>query len=221
MSDRAQKVLVLAPHPDDESLGCGGTINLIASAGGQVDVLFMTRGERGTEAGAAATYAVQQNLAETRTREAQAACRILGVSQVNFLEGQDSRLHLQPELAEGIYHQLLQDTYRSVFCPWDQDAHRDHQSTYSLMTAALRRLRRHLDVWLYEVWSPLRPNMVVAIDSTIDLKMEAIGAHASQLESMDYARGFRALAQYRSLLCPTARYAEAFFTCDSQALLEL
>jgi N-acetylglucosamine malate deacetylase 1 len=214
-----QKALVLAPHPDDEALGCGGTIKLITSSGGAVDVVYLTRGELGVEPGGQAPPELQDQLARQRSAEAEAACRILGVRNVRFLPGRDTRLQQEPALWRDVSQALAADEYRSVFCPWQYDAHVDHVATFGLLQAALRNRPRELDVWLYEVWSPLNSNMVLSIDSTIRSKLKAIRAHKSQMATMNYARAFRALAQYRSLFCPSARYAEAFTMLESEELL--
>jgi N-acetylglucosamine malate deacetylase 1 len=213
-------VLVLAPHPDDESFGCGGTIKQITSSGGNVDVVFMTRGENGVEHDAPATMTVYQGLAQQRSQEAIAACRILGVRAASFLGGHDGHLDRQPELFGEVLRVLHQGGYRSVFCPWPHDGHPDHAATYGMLAAALPHYPYPIEVWLYEVWTPLEPNMVIPIDSTIDAKLEAMRAHASQLKVMDYLTAFRALAQYRSLLYTSSKYAEAFYTCDSQQLID-
>jgi LmbE family N-acetylglucosaminyl deacetylase len=215
-----QTALVLSPHPDDESLGCGGTIKLISSSGGQVDVVYMTRGRMGVEPGARATPDVQEGLAKRRTAEAEEACRILGVNSVTFLEGRDTRLATQPQLAQDILRLLLAKPYHSIFCPWPRDSHTDHMATYQLLHWALRQYNQDIDVWLYEVWAPLEPNIAIAIDTTIEAKIQAIRAHQSQMAVVDYETAFRGLAAYRSLNCPSAKYAEAFFTCDSLSLLK-
>ena len=214
-----QKALVLAPHPDDEALGCGGTIKLIASSGGTVDVVYLTRGERGVELGARPSPELQDELARQRSAEGEEACRILGVSSVRFLTGRDSHLDQEPDLWRDVWSALEADHYRSVFCPWQHDGHADHVACFELLLAALRHRPRDIDVWLYEVWTPLGANMVIPIDSTIHCKLEAIRAHKSQMATMNYARAFRALAQYRSLFCPSTRYAEAFMMLDCQELL--
>jgi len=221
MSDQvSQNVLVLSPHPDDESFGCGGTVKLISSSGGRVDVVYMTHGELGFESGTQVNYALQENLSRQRTREALLACRILGVASASFLEGHDGRLHLQPELFREILGILERGDYRSVFCPWPHDGHSDHHATYEMLLQALRYYSREIDVWLYEVWTPMEPNMVIPIDAVIDAKMAAMEAHRSQMEAFDYRTAFRSLSQYRSLFCPSSHYAEAFFTCESRALCE-
>lgn len=215
-----QNVLVLAPHPDDESLGCGGTLRRISADGGRVDVLFMTRGQRGLEPGSPTSQPVEQDLAERRTAEAEAACRLLGARTATFLSGRDGQLNTQSELSTEILTRLTAVEYQSVFCPWPGDAHRDHAATYRWLHRALRRYPREICIWLYEVWTPQTPNLILPIDGTIEAKIAAIHAHRSQVALFDYAGAFRALARYRSLLCPSACYAEAFFTCDRSSLLE-
>lgn len=220
MTDRSTQVaLVLAPHPDDEALGCGGTIRLITTGGGVADVLFMTRGENGTYPNPPANDDIRRDLAARREAEAREACHRLGVRRVAFLAGRDGSLSDDPSLSDHILAALNEGGYRAVFCPWPYDGHGDHQATYRMLHHALARLGRTIDVWLYEVWTPLPPNFYVAIDSVIDDKMHAFAAHQSQAVLLPYADAFRGLAQYRGLSAPPARLAEAFYHCPSSALL--
>jgi hypothetical protein len=87
------------------------------------------------------------------------------------------------------------------------------------MHEALKRYPRDIDIWLYEVWSPLKQNICISIDATVDAKFEAFRAHESQAAILNYAEAFQGLARYRSLFCPPSRFAEAFFNCDRSALL--
>ena len=214
-----QRALVLAPHPDDESLGCGGAIKLITAAGGQVDVVCLTHGEFGRLTGMRADGPCLDELARIRADEAVRAGAVLGIANVSFLKGRDRRLaEMVPERAEEILRLLDQGDYRSVFAPWARDGHPDHVATHQTLVAALKRYARPIEVWLYEVWSPLEPNMAIPIDTVIEDKVRAIRAYESQLTVHDYESTFRALAQYRSLLCPGTRYAEAFFVCKAATL---
>src|SRR6267142_3066066 len=146
-----QPVLVLAPHPDDETFGCGGTIRMLAESGVAVDVAFMTRGEQGIEGGAAVSADAGRQMGEVRTLEARAACDVLGVRAVVFLPGTDSRLADQPELASSIADLLRKGGYQRVFCPWPHDAHDDHQATFALLRGAVTQNHFTTSFWLYEV----------------------------------------------------------------------
>lgn len=219
MSTR-QTILVLAPHPDDETFGCGGTIRLLTQGGASVDVLYLTQGELGFEAPEVATLDGKRHLAEVRAREAQEACRILGVRQAVFLDGADGNLAGRPDLSDKVYDQLARERYQRVFCPGPQERHPDHLATFRILQNALRRYEAGIHIWLYEVWTPLlQPNTLVPIDGTMEFKIAAIRAHRSQLACLDYLSAFRGLAAYRSLFCPDSVYAEAFLTGDAQAFL--
>jgi LmbE family N-acetylglucosaminyl deacetylase len=218
---RKKPVLVLAPHPDDETFGCGGTIRMLVDSGLAVDVTFMTRGEMGMEAGATPTAQASRDVAETRTAEAQAACSVLGVRQVRFLGGADTRLAEQPQLAAALSDLFATEAYQRVFCPWPQDSHQDHIATFELLRSAVKAGPSPTQFWLYEVWKPLPANTFVPIDNTIDAKRQAIELYKSQLALCNYQEAFIGLAAYRSLFCAPSRYAEAFLVCDRDEILRL
>ena len=222
MGESASKqVLVLAPHPDDETFGCGGTIRMLTEGGIQVDVAFLTRGEHGVEGGQAAGAEAMRQTAELRSREAEAACQVLGVRSVFFLEGADTCLSEQPQLASAIAELLKNGRYQRIFCPWPQDAHEDHRATFELLRQAIELSGCNASFWLYEVWKPLPANTFVPIDRTMSSKRQAISKYESQLSQLNYGEAFSGLAAYRSLFCPPSNYAEAFLDCDRQQLLTL
>lgn len=219
-SASSQRILILSPHPDDETLGCGGTLKLLSESGAQIDVLFMTRGELGLETPELATPQVQEQLMEVRVTEAREACRLLGASGVDFLDGHDGRLAEQPDLARAIQTRLRAGCYDRVFCPWPHEKHVDHLSTFRLLQRALQGYEKPMQVWLYEVWTPLaRPSICVPIDLTMEAKLAAIRSYQSQLACLDYLSAFQGLAAFRGLSCPGCRYAEAFLTADRETVL--
>lgn len=209
----AERVLVLSPHPDDESIGCGGTLARLAREAAEIDVVLMTSGAAPGDTAMAAQ----------REAEARRAARVLGLTTLHFLGGQDGELHLQHRLYRPIRELLEQNRYQVIFCPWPHDGHSDHTATFRILRRALASCRHSTECWLYEVWSPVLANRLVDIDATIDLKIEAIASHASQHRSMDYAENFRGLARYRSLsyFSREVCYAEAFFVCDGNRLRHL
>src|SRR5438552_3997191 len=106
-----QEVLVVAPHPDDETFGCGGTIKWLTKDGNHVDVAFMTRGELGSELEGHANRQALEQVAQERTREAEEACGILGVRRLVFLDGKDGQLSGQPFLKDALA-ELLRTKYK-------------------------------------------------------------------------------------------------------------
>jgi LmbE family N-acetylglucosaminyl deacetylase len=215
MTHDVRPVAVISPHPDDESFGCGGTIKHLTQSGVAVDVIYMTCGELGFEAPEAVTAKMKRRLAETRMAEAHAACEVLGVRKVHVLHGADGQLPDQPFLARELADILLAQPYQRVFCPWVEEAHADHRATFLWTDTALATIGSAPDLWLYEVWSPLRPNTFVPIDGTIESKRAAIACHRSQLAMIDYYEAFIGLASYRAVFCPPTRFAEAFLVRES------
>lgn len=218
---QTKNILVLAPHPDDESLGCGGTLKLLTQSGSQVDVIFLTRGENGLDAPGQQPEIAHSQLAARRELEARAACEVLGVRDVQFLNGIDGGLSHQPHLAQTIGSLLAAGNYQRVFAPWQGEAHPDHVATFRLLQRALAESLCRPSIWLYEVWTPLSPTDHVPIDVTMAAKRAAIEKHQSQLECLDYLGAFVGLAAYRALVCPPSEYAEAFLVCDTPTLLAL
>ena len=194
---------------------------MLSESGIAVDVAFMTRGEQGLEEGAAPTAEASRQIAEVRSREARAACDVLGVRQTLFLNGSDTCLKDEPHLAASIAELLKGGAYQRVFCPWHQDGHEDHKATFALLRRAVSENQFATKLWLYEVWKPLPANTFVPIDRTMEAKRRAIDQYQSQLSQLNYREGFVGLAAYRSLFCPSSSYAEAFLVCDRQELLNL
>lgn len=221
MQSPSKTILVLAPHPDDESLGCGGTVKLLTQAGMQVDVILMTRGENGLDAPSQQPAPVHEQLAATREREVRAACEVLGVRDVQFMTGIDGGLIHQPHLVKPLASLLQAGNYQRIFAPWYGEAHPDHVATFRLMQRALAESSLRPAIWLYEVWTPLVPTDHVPIDATMAAKRAAIEQHRSQLDCLDYLSAFVGLAAYRALACPPSRYAEAFLTMDTTTVLNL
>lgn len=215
---RDKKCLVLSPHPDDESIGCGGTLKLITMSGGLVDVMYMTKGEFGAMPPEKYSDTEVEEWKQRRVAEAEVACKILGVRRILYLPGKDTELHLQPELHEHILAVINNVAYDYVFCPWPFDAHSDHVATFNLLKESMKKYQGKIAIWLYEVWNPLIANRIVRIDGTMETKLEAIRAHTSQLDSINYTDKFIGLAKYRSLYIPNAQYAEAFLTTDAERL---
>ncbi len=212
-----ESVLIVAPHPDDESFGCGGTVKQLTQSGINVDAVYITRGERGTERINSIDETGCQQIAATRSREAVEACGHLGIDQVWFLDGHDGAVATQGHLADSLALLLRQKRYSRVFCPWPGDQHPDHQATFRWLHIAVREIAEPPDAWLYEVWTPLHANTFVPIDSTFDSKCRAIDSHQSQLRLHAYKSAFMGLASYRALFCPQTQAAEAFLVCEGSS----
>lgn len=202
-------ILILAPHPDDEVLGCGGAICRHHAEGARISAVFLTSGELGLK------HLAREEAWRVREGEARAAARILGLESVEFLRGPDWGLAgAQSRLAPTLREILQRASPDMIYLPHPRDWHPDHQATLPLLRRALTRSKRKApELRAYEVWTPLTEfDQVVDISAVMPRKLRALRAHRSQLGEFDYARAIRGLNQYRGALAARRPYAEVFQT---------
>ncbi|PSN13574.1 PIG-L domain-containing protein [filamentous cyanobacterium CCT1] len=202
-------VLVVAPHPDDETLACGGAIAALRAQGLPVSVLVVSDGTRSHPR--SRLYPAPR-LRQLRQAETLAALAQLGVaaSQVVFLglpDGSVPSASLSTALAKAALAQcqryLVQVAPRTLFLPYRYDPHRDHRATWSLMQAAIAALPQLPRLIEYPIWDwdpeqrqPLdaryRP-WRLDIASFVELKRQAIACYRSQTTDLipDDPTGFR------------------------------
>lgn len=216
----AEKVLVLAPHMDDETIGCGGTLALHAQRGAQITVVFLTDGRNGSSE-INTMYGEerekkQQELIDLRTAEARAALLRLGVNRMICLDAEDGALEKCAWAAEKLRDVLLKHQPDIVYLPFYLEEHPDHRAASRVLLDAAAGTSLQFQCMGYEVWTPLFPNCLVRIDSTVEVKQQALREYPSQLEQCDYLHASIGLNAHRSagLMNPPGfrgGYAEAFY----------
>jgi LmbE family N-acetylglucosaminyl deacetylase len=145
-----QSAVVFAPHPDDETLGCGGTILRKRQAGANVRIVFVTDGSQSH-----AKLMAPDELRSLRANEAVAAAQALGVGEkeVVLLGLPDGRLgEHEAEGIEKVTEVLWHDPPAAVFVPYHQDGPPDHLATTRIVLAALRACGHDATVYEYPVW---------------------------------------------------------------------
>jgi LmbE family N-acetylglucosaminyl deacetylase len=208
------KIVVLAPHMDDEVLGCGGTIARHIAAGAKVQIVFLTDGRRGgvvfSDHGSQST---PDELVAFRKEEAHRAATILGIQSLTFLDGEDSRLHSNTAATGRLRNILERERPEIVYLPFMLEGHPDHRAASDMLMAATIGSSLRLECRAYEVWTPLFPNYLVNIDETVHLKKMALACYQSQLAVMDYLHSGIGLNAYRAMGLGnnSGRYAEAFY----------
>lgn len=218
----ACKVLVLAPHMDDEVFGCGGTLAQSVRGGSEVVVAYLTDGSKGfgpalsPELSAVEVRAMQAQLVGTRKAEARQAARLLGVHELLFLDLPDGALAVTPDAVERLSAVLRQVRPDVVYLPCLTDTHPDHWMTNCLfIEAALRaQLPPTLACWGYEIWAPVVANTIIDITDTIDVKQQAMRTFVSQIGHYDYPRAITGLNAYRSIQRQGHGFAEAFYVVE-------
>jgi LmbE family N-acetylglucosaminyl deacetylase len=206
-------VLVIAPHPDDESIGCGGTISLHHQRGDTVHVVFLTSGELGL------SDLPREEAWRVREREAQAAADVLGVSTLTFLRLPDWYLSEQVVEAAAQLQPIVESLAPGViYTPHVREWHPDHQAAPAIVQQALRGGGGSLSLRAYEVWTPLAEyDYVEDITSVMSYKLRAVRSYVSQTPQFRYDRAIRGLNQYRGALAARCPYAEVFQTTEPSA----
>lgn len=200
-------VLVIAPHPDDEAIGCGGAVRLHADRGDRVVVAHLTSGELGLR------DLPREQAWAIREAEALAAAEVLGVARSEFLRGRDYFLESDAEeLAGRLTPILRQERPAVVFLPHASEEHPDHRAA-----AACYRLAAEAGgappptVLAYEIWSPLaRYNHLVDVSAVMPTKLATIRRYESQLTSFRYDDAIAGLNRYRGVMESGWEYAEAY-----------
>ena len=197
--------LILAPHADDESLGCGGLIAAASAAGHPPFVLILTDGT-GSHPNSRAYPPAR--LKGVREQEALDAVGILGLPSgcTDFLRLRDTAAPMEGDGFDAAVAAILSLVERtgaaSILSPWQHDPHCDHLAAHLMATEAVARCRvRHL---AYPIWGwtlppdislpgPAPDGMRLDITDHLAVKRRAITAHASQYGGLiqDDADGFQ------------------------------
>lgn len=214
----AVRVLCIAPHPDDEVLGCGGALMLLARQGAHVQSLILTRGDR-------ALGTSGQAHAKTRLQESIAAADIMGTQTPKFLDFPDRELHYSEPLINAILQGLqslpppTSGAPALLFLPSLSEPHPDHQAVALAGMAAAQRWDKPVTVLFYEVGVPMHPNTYLDITPVAAQKWQAVSQFTSQLGLENYEGLCRAMATLRAFgKTPECTAAEAYFQVDMDAV---
>jgi len=222
------RVVVVAPHPDDEIIGCGATIAKHIENGDEVTIIVATNASVG------APELFSDVSAKNTREEAISAHRFLGVKETIFFEFPAPALNAFPEfkisLEIGKIFKKINPTH--LYLPHPGDIHQDHKAIYraSLVAARPQGNDKITNIYCYETlseteWTPMQekafiPNHFVDVTKVFSKKLEAMKFFDSQLKKFPHSRsieGFEALAMYRGATVGVEK-AEAFVV-ERQILL--
>lgn len=223
-------VLILAPHPDDESLGSGGLIAGASAAGHPPFVLVLTDG---TGSHPNSRSYPPPRLKALREQETRSAVAILGLAsdRIGFLGLRDTAAPIDGaafEAAVAAIHSTVASVgATTILAPWQHDPHCDHLAAHRMAVEVASRCRiRHL---AYPVWGwTLAPGTMLAGPAPHGMRLDiachmaekhrAIAAHASQYGGLidDDAEGFQLPP---NLLEVFSRPYETFLTMDGPVAL--
>ena len=194
--NKDDKILILTPHPDDETIACGGLLSLYAS---QCDVILLTDGCHGDP------NIEPKKMANIRWKEFSSVMTELGVNNYHALNIEDGKLLHNHK----IFKNIDVSGYKYILMPHKNDSHIDHVAVFILMNKYFRKYKKNFV--FYELWTPMeRPTHFIDISDVIDKKYNLINKYKCQTSIIDYAEIIKGLNRYRGLIS-NIKYSEMYY----------
>ncbi len=184
---KADKVLIVSPHPDDESIGVGGLLSLYPN---QCDVVVVTNGGHGSRE---RSY---QEEVHVRKEQFEKAMQFAGVTDYIWLGYPDGELMGKTDCVSTVPF----ERYTKVFIPWSDDNHPDHTAASIYAVEQIKKGDYSgIEVYQYEVHVPLHDiTHYIDITSVITRKTALIKCHTDQVQAICYDEIAKSLAKYRA-----------------------
>ncbi len=211
MIKQKRSALIIAAHPDDEALGCGGAMARLAAEGVKVHIVFLADG-----VGARPMSKDEHDHSlEQRQEAGRHAAAILGCNEPHFFDFPDNQLDTVPllELAQTIEKLIDELAPDTVITHHGGDLNIDHRRVHDAVLTACRPQNGHpvRRIWCFEVassteWqspvpaSAFCPNLFIDIGSTLRQKIEALEAYEKEMRDWPHSRSIQAvehLARWR------------------------
>lgn len=227
-SQVAKSVMIVAAHPDDVEMACGGTIAKLVAGGASVNLLLLTSGE----CGGRRNQLTAAEMATLREAEQLNAAAVLGIRSVEFLREPDADVQYSTALRGKIVRWirtwrpevLFTHDPRKLFLEWNEVNHRDHRVTGELAIDAVYpyargrllypehsgdELKPHAVSELF-LWDAETVNQIEDVSGYMDARINAVASHQSQFPKME-AVGEWLRAHSSKLASKTEfQYAECF-----------
>ncbi len=173
-----KNILVIAPHPDDEAIGCAGAVRKHILAGKRADIVFCTMDT------------------EVRRTESRFATALTGFADSEYFDYTVESLARQKDLPARLGALCELKKPDIIFLPFYLDNHVDHRAVNAALATMAERTSFDCMVYAYPVWFPLYPNVVIDIGARWKEKKKIIECYASQLATRDYVCMSHSLGQY-------------------------
>jgi LmbE family N-acetylglucosaminyl deacetylase len=204
-SPEGERILVLSPHADDETLGCGGTIlNYIHNKKEVMVILFSDNSKSIFDKN-------NDEIITIRSNEFKSAMDSLNVKNFVELKLSPSNFIEKESNVKALSELIKNYNPDHIFLPNFIENHWDHIIINQIFYKVIKKLDLDVKIMLFEVWTPLIPNVVIDISKFIDGKIKALKEYKSQLINIDYISTIIGLNKYRSITNLKGEgYCEAF-----------
>lgn len=207
--------VVVAPHPDDEIIGCGGAMAFHRARGDRVVILHVTGGEAGDPADLQ-----EGDLAAIRLQESRAAAAVLGVGESISLGEPDGHVTPAPGIVARLEAEFNKLAPVMVYAPSPLECHPDHLASCWITAQALTQTPLKARLCLYEINHPTLASWLLDITPYMERKRAALACFESQQRYQDIIGKCMAGAYARTvnIAIPGVDYAEAFLEVDAEQL---
>lgn len=213
------KILIVAAHPDDEILGCAGTVARMVKEGAEAYILILGEGPTSRRI----TKDCELELVYLKVKKAN---DVIGMKTVHLMGYVDNQFDTLPLLKLTQTIESFIEIFKPdiIFTHFKDDLNIDHRITYQAVITATRPMKDETvkEIYSFEIpssteWgfpTSFSPDVFWNIDGTLDKKIEALGIYESEMRPYPHPRstkGIEYLASYRGMQCG-CEYAEAFKT---------
>jgi len=212
------KILVICAHPDDETLGLGGTICSHAEQGDKISVLIFTDGE--------SARGKSDSKIKMRQKQAKKAAKELGIEKIEFLNYPDQELDViaLKDLSKKIENEITKNSPNIIYTHYWGDVNQDHKRLFEATLVACRPIPNSSikQILCYETPSSTewgnsfqnnQPNVFVNIEKFVDKKIKAIQNYSNEIKPFPHPRSEEAMINRAKFWGSTigVHYAEAFY----------
>ena len=212
-----RKILVIAAHPDDEILGCGGSLNKFSNNNCEIHIIFMTNGV------SSRNIKNKTNLIALRQKSAKQCTKLLGVKKNYFLDFPDNKLDSIPllKIIKKIEYYISKIKPDHILTHSEHDLNIDHRLTYqATLTACRPDIGQIISLISFEIPSSteyslnsnFKPNLFIDISEFIINKIKCLNFHSKELRDFPHPRSIKNIVNLNNLRGSTVgiKSAEAF-----------
>lgn len=157
-SDKNNKILFIAPHVDDETIGAGGTLLMHGEKGDRIVCLYVADG------GGAVSNLDKESLIQLRKEEANKIKDLIGMDKVYFLDIPDGQVIVKDKYIDKVYSILIKENPDIIYVPFLLDGHIDHVNSARIVIESIKRWNSSFNhIYMYSVNTPIRPDIINSI----------------------------------------------------------
>jgi LmbE family N-acetylglucosaminyl deacetylase len=204
-----KKILVIAPHPDDEILGASGLIINASNNNCHITIVYLTSGSK--------------NDTNIREKEAKAVCKKTGIDSIYFLRIKDGGVADVDVKTTNLQEIVDLCDPDIVSIPFIFDEHSDHVYANKLISKIFFKNSKKVDFWAYQIYSSMPANVIIDITSIINKKFDLMSVYKSQLNDFDFINWNKGLNAWNSryLKSKKGKYAEQYFVAPFDQYIEI